>query len=40
MDMAKPNDNLAPLFDLIVKHVPEPKVVEQQGQAVPDAARC
>jgi GTP-binding protein len=27
MDMAKPNDNLAPLFDLIVKHVPEPKAV-------------
>src|SRR3990167_4518148 len=27
MDMAKPNDNLAPLFDLIVKHVPEPKAI-------------
>jgi len=26
MDMAKPNDTLAPLFDLIVKHVPEPRV--------------
>ncbi|MCF8505796.1 MAG: translational GTPase TypA [Caulobacter sp.] len=25
MDMAKPNDNLGPLFDLIVKHVPSPK---------------
>jgi GTP-binding protein len=27
LDMAKPNDNLAPLFDLIVRHVPEPAVV-------------
>jgi len=27
MDMAKPNDNLAPLFDLIVSHVPEPQAV-------------
>ncbi len=27
LDMAKPNDNLAPLFDLIVRHVPEPKAV-------------
>jgi GTP-binding protein len=26
MDMAKPNDTLAPLFDLIVKHVPAPAV--------------
>jgi GTP-binding protein len=25
MDMDKPNDNLGPLFDLIVKHVPSPK---------------
>ena len=25
LDMAKPNDTLAPLFDLIVRHVPEPK---------------
>ncbi|MDP1738421.1 MAG: translational GTPase TypA [Caulobacter sp.] len=25
MDMSKPNDTLAPLFDLIVKHVPSPK---------------
>jgi len=24
LDMAKPNDNLAPLFDLIVRHVPAP----------------
>ena len=30
LDMAKPNDNLAPLFDLIVKHVPEPKAVAQK----------
>ena len=28
LDMNKPNDTLAPLFDLIVRHVPEPKVVE------------
>ncbi|ALL12404.1 translational GTPase TypA [Caulobacter henricii] len=28
MDMNQPNDTLAPLFDLIVRHVPEPKVVE------------
>ena len=27
MDMAKPNDTLAPLFDLIVEHVPEPAVM-------------
>ena len=27
MDMSKPNDTLAPLFDLIVEHVPEPKQV-------------
>ncbi|HET6971801.1 MAG TPA: translational GTPase TypA [Phenylobacterium sp.] len=25
LDMAKPNDNLAPLFDMIVDHVPPPK---------------
>ncbi|HYE46195.1 MAG TPA: translational GTPase TypA [Caulobacter sp.] len=30
LDMAKPNDNLAPLFDLIVRHVPEPKAVAQK----------
>jgi len=30
LDMAKPNDNLAPLFDLIVDHVPEPKAVAQK----------
>ena len=32
MDLAKPNDNLAPLFDLIVRHVPEPKVVENKDK--------
>ena len=30
LDMSKPNDNLAPLFDLIVKHVPEPRAVAQK----------
>ncbi|WP_332764845.1 translational GTPase TypA [Phenylobacterium sp.] len=30
LDMAKPNDNLAPLFDMIVRHVPEPKAVAQK----------
>ncbi|CAN5301018.1 translational GTPase TypA [soil metagenome] len=28
LDMDKPNDTLAPLFDLIVRHVPEPTVVK------------
>ena len=32
LDMAKPNDNLAPLFDLIVRHVPEPKVIENKDK--------
>ncbi len=32
MDLAKPNDNLGPLFDLIVRHVPEPKVVENKDK--------
>ena len=32
MDMSKPNDTLAPLFDLIVEHVPEPKVVKNADQ--------
>ena len=32
MDLAKPNDNLAPLFDLIVKHVPEPAVVQNKDK--------
>jgi GTP-binding protein len=30
LDMGKPNDNLAPLFDMIVSHVPEPKAVAQK----------
>ena len=32
MDMAKPNDNLAPLFDLIVSHVPEPKAIVRKDE--------
>ena len=32
MDLAKPNDNLAPLFDLIVRHVPEPAVVANKDK--------
>ncbi|HEY2359221.1 MAG TPA: translational GTPase TypA [Phenylobacterium sp.] len=32
LDMAKPNDNLAPLFDLIVSHVPEPKAVARKDE--------
>jgi GTP-binding protein len=28
MDLSQPSETLAPLFDLIVKHVPEPKVLE------------
>jgi GTP-binding protein len=32
MDMAKPNDTLAPLFDLIVEHVPEPKQVAAKNE--------
>jgi len=32
MDLAKPNDNLAPLFDLIVQHVPEPKAVARKDE--------
>jgi GTP-binding protein len=30
LDMAKPNDTLAPLFDMIVRHVPEPRAVAQK----------
>jgi GTP-binding protein len=30
LDMAQPNDNLAPLFDMIVEHVPEPKAIAQK----------
>ena len=32
LDMAKPNDTLAPLFDLIVRHVPEPAVVANKDK--------
>jgi GTP-binding protein len=32
LDMAKPNDNLSPLFDLIVRHVPEPAVVANKDK--------
>ena len=28
LDLSQPNETLAPLFDLIVRHVPEPKVLE------------
>ncbi|MEI6438563.1 MAG: translational GTPase TypA [Alphaproteobacteria bacterium] len=32
LDMGKPNDTLAPLFDLIVRHVPEPKAIAQKDE--------
>ncbi|HEY8614962.1 translational GTPase TypA [Phenylobacterium sp.] len=32
MDLAKPNDNLAPLFDLIVDHVPPPKAEARKDE--------
>ena len=32
MDMAQPNDNLAPLFDLIVDHVPPPKAEARKDE--------
>jgi len=32
LDMAKPNDNLAPLFDLIVDHVPPPAAEARKDQ--------
>ena len=32
MDMSKPNDNLAPLFDLIVSHVPEPTAIARRDE--------
>jgi len=32
LDMNVPNDNLAPLFDLIVRHVPEPKQIEKVNE--------
>jgi GTP-binding protein len=32
MDLAQPNDNLAPLFDLIVDHVPAPKAEQRKDE--------
>ncbi|KQY28755.1 GTP-binding protein TypA [Caulobacter sp. Root1455] len=32
LDMNVPNDNLAPLFDLIVRHVPEPKQIAKKDE--------
>ncbi|HRD28062.1 MAG TPA: translational GTPase TypA [Caulobacter sp.] len=32
LDMARPNDTLAPLFDLIVKHVPSPKAEARKAE--------
>ena len=32
MDMAKPSETLAPLFDLIVSHVPEPKAIARKDE--------
>ncbi|MBW0149581.1 MAG: translational GTPase TypA [Phenylobacterium sp.] len=32
LDMAQPNDTLAPLFDMIVEHVPEPKAVARKDE--------
>jgi GTP-binding protein len=32
LDMAKPNDNLAPLFDMIVDHVPPPAAEARKGE--------
>ena len=32
MDLAQPNDNLAPLFDLIVEHVPQPKAEARRDE--------
>jgi GTP-binding protein len=32
LDMNVPNDNLAPLFDLIVRHVPEPKQIAKVNE--------
>ena len=32
LDMDKPNDTLAPLFDLIVRHVPEPKAIARKDE--------
>ncbi len=32
LDLSKPNDTLAPLFDMIVEHVPEPKAVARKDE--------
>jgi GTP-binding protein len=32
MDLNQPNDNLGPLFDLIVRHVPEPKAIVRKDE--------
>jgi GTP-binding protein len=32
LDMEKPNDTLAPLFDMIVEHVPEPKAAARKDE--------
>jgi len=32
LDLAKPNDNLGPLFDLIVDHVPPPKAEQRKDE--------
>ena len=32
LDLNVPNDNLGPLFDLIVRHVPEPKQIEKKDE--------
>ncbi|MEW6016891.1 MAG: translational GTPase TypA [Pseudomonadota bacterium] len=32
MDLSQPNDNLAPLFDLIVDHVPQPKAEARKDE--------
>ncbi len=32
LDMSQPNDNLAPLFDLIVEHVPEPRAAARKDE--------
>ena len=32
LDMAKPNDTLAPLFDMIVSHVPQPKAAARGAE--------
>ncbi|HEX7886225.1 MAG TPA: translational GTPase TypA [Phenylobacterium sp.] len=33
LDMAKPNDNLGPLFDLVVDHVPPPKAEARKDES-------